>query len=272
MPLLNMSFHPLTNVHPEAKIGKGTVIEPFATIYKDVTIGENCWIGPNAVIFDGARIGNNVRIFPGASISAVPQDLKFDGEETTVTIDDDTTIREFVTISRGTKDRFTTSIGKNCLIMAYVHIAHDCSIGDNVILVNNVQLAGHVEVGYHAIVGGASAVLQFVKIGEHVMVAGGSMVRKDIPPYALAGQYPVAYMGINLIGLRRRGFTSHQISDIQDTYRNIYLRGSNITEAIREMEAKDLITPERKLIIDFVKNSPKGIIKGPEKAGVKVED
>ncbi len=267
-----MSFPPLTNVHPEAKIGKGTVIEPFATIYKDVEIGENCWIGPNAVIFSGARIGDNVRIFPGASISAVPQDLKFDGEETTVEIGDNTTIREYVTISRGTKDKFKTAIGKNCLIMAYVHIAHDCVIGDNVILVNNVQLAGHVEVGYHAIIGGASAVLQFVKIGDHVMVAGGSMVRKDIPPYALAGQYPVAYMGINLIGLRRRGFTTEQISDIQDAYRNIYLRGYNVTEAVKEMESADLISTERKLILDFVKNSPKGIIKGPEKASVKVEE
>lgn len=267
-----MQFHPLTNVHPEAKIGNGTVIEPFATIYKDVEIGENCWIGPNVVIFAGARIGNNVRIFPGASISAVPQDLKFDGEETTVEIGDNTTIREYVTISRGTKDKFTTSIGKNCLIMAYVHIAHDCVIGDNVILVNNVQLAGHVEVGYHAIIGGASAVLQFVKIGDHVMVAGGSMVRKDIPPYALAGQYPVSYMGINLIGLRRRGFTSDQIGVIQDTYRNIYLRGTNVTEAVKEMEIGATVTPERKLILDFIKNSPKGIIKGPEKANVKVED
>jgi len=267
-----MQFHPLTNVHPEAKIGQGTVIEPFATIFKDVEIGENCWIGPNVVIFPGARIGNNVRIFPGASISAIPQDLKFDGEETTVQIGDNTTIRECVTISRGTKDKFTTSIGQNCLIMAYVHIAHDCIVGDNVILVNNVQLAGHVEVGYHAIIGGASAVLQFVKIGDHVMVAGGSMVRKDIPPYALAGQYPVSYMGINLIGLRRRGFTADQISMIQDTYRNIYLRGSNISEAVKDLEMGGNIGPERQLILDFIKSSPKGIIKGPEKAGVKVEE
>jgi UDP-N-acetylglucosamine acyltransferase len=268
-----MSFPPLTNIHPDAKIGKGTVIEPFATIYKDVEIGENCWIGPNVVIFPGARIGNDVRIFPGASISAVPQDLKFDGEETTVEIGDHTTIREYVTISRGTKDKFKTVIGKNCLIMAYVHIAHDCIVGDSVILVNNVQLAGHVEIGYHAIIGGASAVLQFVKIGDHVMVAGGSMVRKDIPPYALAGQYPVSYMGINLIGLRRRGFTSHQISDIQDAYRNIYLRGSNVSEAIKELEAQETLSPERRLIVDFIKSSPKGIIKGPEKtASVKVED
>jgi len=267
-----MSYHPLTNVHPEAKIGQGTVVEPFATIGKDVVIGENCWIGPNVVLFDGTRLGNNVRIFPGASISAVPQDLKFDGEITTVEIGDNTTIREYATISRGTKDKFKTVVGKNCLIMAYVHIAHDCMIGDNVILVNNVQLAGHVEVGYHAIVGGASAVLQFVKIGEHVMVAGGSHVRKDIPPYAMAAQYPVAYTGVNLVGLRRRGFANNQIADIQETYRNIYLRGLNISDAVREMEADANISPQRRLILDFIKDSPKGIIRGPEKTDIKVED
>lgn len=267
-----MQYHPLTNVHPEAKIGKGTVVEPFATIHKDVVIGENCWIGPNVVIFDGARIGNNVRVFPGASISAVPQDLKFDGEVTTVEIGDNSTIREFVTISRGTKDRFSTIIGKNCLIMAYVHVAHDCLIGNHVILVNNVQLAGHVEVGDHAILGGASAVLQFVRIGEHVMLAGGSMVRKDIPPYSRAGQYPVSYTGINSVGLRRRGFTNEQIYDIQDTFRNIYLRGLNPTQAVKLMEAEATISPERKTILEFVKSSPNGIMKGPEKTSVKLED
>lgn len=272
MPQALMQYHPLTNVHPEAKIGKGTVIEPFATIHKDVVIGDNCWIGPNVVLFDGARLGNNVKVFPGASISAVPQDLKFEGEITTVEIGDNTTIREYATISRGTKDKFTTSIGRNCLVMAYVHIAHDCTVADNVILVNNVQLAGHVEVGYHAIVGGTSAVLQFVKIGAHVMVAGGSQVRKDIPPYALAGQYPVCYMGINLVGLRRRGFSHEQIGDIQDTYRQLYLRGFNVSDAVREMEAKGNISNERRAILDFIKNAPKGIIKGPEKSDTKAED
>jgi UDP-N-acetylglucosamine acyltransferase len=266
-----MQFHPLANVHPEAKIGKGTVIEPFTTIQKDVVIGENCWIASNVVIFDGARIGNNVRLFPGASISAVPQDLKFDGEETTVEIGDNTTIREYVTISRGTKDKFKTVIGKNCLIMAYVHVAHDCVIGNNVILVNAVQLAGHVEVDDNTVIGGSSAVLQFIKIGPHVMVAGGSMVRKDIPPYAMAGRTPISYTGVNLIGLRRRGFTADQIGDIQDTYRNLYMKGLNSSEAIKMMEEGEL-SPERKLILDFVKSSSKGIMKGPEMKGEKVED
>lgn len=264
-----MPYHPLTNVHPEAKIGKGTVIEPFATIYKDVVIGENCWIGPNVVIFDGARIGNNVRLFPGASISAVPQDLKFEGEETTVEIGDDTTIRECVTISRGTKDKFTTKVGKNCLLMAYVHVAHDCVIGDNVILANSVQVAGHVEIKDHVIVGGASAFLQFSKVGEHAMVAGGSMVRKDVPPYTMAGEYPISYTGINLIGLRRRGFTNEQITDIQETYRNVYLRGLNVSDAVKKMEEEGDISSERKLILDFIKASPKGIMKGPEKIDAK---
>ncbi|MBC7390511.1 MAG: acyl-ACP--UDP-N-acetylglucosamine O-acyltransferase [Opitutaceae bacterium] len=267
-----MQYHPLTNVHPDAKIGEGTIIEPFATIHKDVIIGENCWIGPNVVLFDGTRIANNVKIFPGASISAVPQDLKFDGETTTVEIGDNTTIRECVTISRGTKDKFKTVIGKDCLIMAYVHVAHDCNVGDKVILVNNVQLAGHVEVGYHAILGGASAVLQFTKIGAHVMLAGGSMVRKDIPPYVLAGEYPVSYMGLNLVGLRRRGFTHDQIGDIQETYRQIYLRGSNISEAVKTLEAEGNLSAERQFIIDFIKSSPKGVIKGPEKSSVNTED
>ena len=215
--------HPLSVIHPEAQIGPGVEIGPFVTIDKNVIIGEGTRIGSNATILSGTRIGKNCNIFPGAVIGAVPQDLKFAGEETTVEIGDNTTIREFATINRGTKAKEKTVIGNNCMIMAYVHVAHDCAIGNNVILVNSVQVAGEVEIDDWAIVGGTTAIHQFVRIGAHVMVAGGSLVSKDIPPYVKAGRERLSYMGVNSIGLRRRGFTNEQIRDIQDCYRVLYL-------------------------------------------------
>ena len=174
---------PLANIHPDARIGNNVRIEPFATIAADVEIGDDCWIGPNAVIMDGARIGKGVQIFPGAIISSVPQDLKFAGEKTSTIIGDYTVIREYATVSRGTADRFKTEIGNHCLIMAYVHVAHDCIIGNHCIIANSVQLAGHVIIEDFVVIGGTSAVHQFVKIGAHAMVSGGSLVRKDVPPY-----------------------------------------------------------------------------------------
>jgi UDP-N-acetylglucosamine acyltransferase len=167
-----MSNYPLANVHPDAKIGNNVIIEPFATVQKNVTIDDNSWIGPNAIIWEGARLGKNVKVYPGASVSSIPQDLKFAGEQTETFIGDNTVIRECVTISRGTQDKFKTVIGKNCLLMAYVHVAHDCLIGNNCVLVNSVQVAGHVEVNDWAIIGGASALHQFVKVGAHVMISG----------------------------------------------------------------------------------------------------
>jgi UDP-N-acetylglucosamine acyltransferase len=251
-----MSYHPLTNVHPGAKIGNNVTIEPFATIHEDVVIDDGCWIGPNAVIFDGARIGKNVKIYPGASISAVPQDLKFAGEKTETYIGDNTVIREFVTISKGTNDKYKTVIGNNCLLMAYVHVAHDC------ILVNTVQVAGHVTIDDWAIIGGASALHQFVKIGAHVMVSGGSLVRKDVPPYTKAAREPLSYAGINAIGLRRRGFSSEKISEIQEIYRYIFQKGINNTKALDIVEQSIPASEERDYIIQFIRSSERGVIKG----------
>jgi UDP-N-acetylglucosamine acyltransferase len=257
-----MSFHHLANIHPDAKIGKNVTIEAFATVQADVVIGDDCWIGPNAVIWNGARLGKGVRVYPGASVSSIPQDLKFAGEKTETFIGDNTVIREYVTISCGTSDKYKTVIGKNCLLMAYVHVAHDCIIGDNCILVNAVQLAGHVEVDDWAIIGGASALHQFVKIGAHVMISGGSLVRKDVPPYVKAAREPLAYAGVNTVGLRRRGFTSEKISEIQEIYRYIFMKGLNNSKALEELERKMPETEERDAIINFIRNSERGIMKG----------
>ena len=253
---------PLANIHPGAKIGANVIIEPFATVYSDVEIGEGSWIGPGVTLFDGARIGKNVRIFPGASISAIPQDLKYGGEKTETYIGDNTTIREYVTISRGTNDKYKTVIGKNCLLMAYVHIAHDCVIGDNCILVNTVQVAGHVEIDDFAIIGGSSAIHQFVKVGAHVMISGGSLVRKDVPPYTKAAREPLTYCGINSVGLRRRGFSSDKINEIQEIYRYLFLKGLNNSKAIELIEIDIPQSKERDEIINFVRNAERGVLKG----------
>ncbi|MEM7550113.1 MAG: acyl-ACP--UDP-N-acetylglucosamine O-acyltransferase [Bacteroidota bacterium] len=253
---------PLAYIHPEAKIADNVVIEPFAVIHKNVEISEGSWIGSNVVVMEGARIGKNVKIYPGAVISSVPQDLKFEGEDTTTEIGDNTVIREFVTISRGTKDRYKTVIGSNCLLMAYVHVAHDCIIGNYCILVNSVQVAGHVEIDDFAIIGGSSAVHQFVKVGAHVMISGGSLVRKDVPPFTKAAREPLSYSGINSIGLRRRGFTGDKINEIQEVYRNIYLNGLNNSKALDKVELEMSPSKERDEIINFIRNSDRGVMRG----------
>ena len=255
-------YQPLSYIHPGAKIAKNVVVEPFTSIDKDVVIGEGSWIGSNVTIMSGARIGKNVSIFPGSVISAVPQDLKFKGEDTTAVIGDNTTIRECVTINRGTSDRNKTKIGKNCLIMAYSHVAHDCFIGNNCIFSNNSTLAGHVTVGDHVILAGMVAVHQFCSIGNHAFVAGGSLVRKDIPPYVKAAREPISYVGINSVGLRRRGFDSSVIMQIQSIYRTLYQKKYNNTQAVSIMEAEMEATKERDEIIQFIKNSQRGIMKG----------
>ena len=257
-----MSKYPLANVHPEARIGNNVTIEPFATVHKDVVIDDGCWIGPNAIIWDGSRLGKNVKIYPGASVSSVPQDLKFAGEKTETHIGDNTVIREYVTISRGTTDKFKTVIGKNCLLMAYVHVAHDCMIGNHCILVNTVQVAGHVTIEDWAIIGGASALHQFVKVGAHVMLSGGSLVRKDVPPYTKAAREPLAYAGINTVGLRRRGFTSEKITEIQEIYRYVFQKGMNNKKALERVESAIPPSEERDYILNFIKTSERGIMKG----------
>lgn len=253
---------PLAYVHPGAKIAKNVVIEPFATIHNNVEIGEGTWIGSNVTIMEGARIGKNCTIFPGAVISAIPQDLKFEGEDSLAIIGDNTTIRECVTINRGTNASGKTVIGKNCLIMATAHIAHDCEVGNNVVIVNGVLLGGHVKVGDYAILGGLSAVHQFINIGEHAMISGGSLLRKDVPPFTKAAKEPLSYVGINSVGLRRRGFTTEKIREIQDIYRILYQKNFNTSQALSIIEADMEATTERDEIIMFIRNSSRGVMKG----------
>ena len=249
-------------IHKDSIIGKNCKIDPFSYIGRDVEIGDNCWIGNNVTLYPGSKLGNNVKVYPGAVICSEPQDLKFEGEKTTVEIGDNTTIREFVTISRGTNDRLKTSIGKNCLIMAYSHIAHDCIINDDCVIVNNVQIGGHVKIDNFAIIGGGTLIHQFSKIGAHAMVAGGSLVRKDIPPFCKAGKEPISFKGVNTIGLKRRNFTSESINQIQNIYRIIYLEGRNTSQAINKIENDIKDSNEKKIVLDFIKNSDRGIIKG----------
>ena len=253
---------PLAYIHPDAKIASNVVVEPFTVVHKNVEIDEGTWIGSNVTIMEGARIGKNCRIFPGAVISAIPQDLKFEGEKSLAVIGDGTTVRECATINRGTKALGKTVIGKNCLIMATAHIAHDCVLGDNCIIVNGVAMGGHVTIGDYAIIGGLSAIHQFIHVGPHAMVSGGSLVRKDVPPYVKAAKEPLSFVGINSIGLRRRGFDSEKINEIQNVYRIMFQKNYNNTQATEIIEAEMTATPERDEIIQFVRNSQRGIMKG----------
>jgi len=255
-------IQPLAYVNPGAKIADTVVIEPFVTIHKNVEIGEGTWIGSNVTIMEGARIGKNCKIFPGAVISAIPQDLKYKGEETTTEIGDNTTIRECVTVNKGTAAKNKTIVGNNCLLMAYSHIAHDTIVGDNVIIGNGSQIAGEVIIHDYAILSGLVAVHQFVNIGPHVMISGGSLVRKDVPPYTKAAREPLSYEGVNSIGLRRRGFNSEKIAEIQEIYRNLYLRGLNNAKALTKIETEMPATQERDEIISFIRASDRGVMKG----------
>jgi UDP-N-acetylglucosamine acyltransferase len=256
-------IHPLASVHPGAKVADGAIIDPFVTIARDVEIGEGTWVGPHAVIMDGARIGVNCKIFPGSVISAIPQDMKYKGEETQVWIGDETVVRECVTINKGTASFGQTIIGKECLLMAYSHVAHDCRIGNHVILTNYVGLAGEIEIGDYAILGGQTGVHQFVRIGAHTMIQGGSKVGKDVPPFVTAGRDPLRFEGINVIGLRRRGFTEELIEEIHEIYRFVYQRGLNTTQALDHIEHELLGNGERDMIVSFIRHSKRGIIKGP---------
>ncbi|MDR0230078.1 MAG: acyl-ACP--UDP-N-acetylglucosamine O-acyltransferase [Flavobacteriaceae bacterium] len=253
---------PLAYVHPGAKIARNVVIEPFTTIHNNVEIGEGTWIGSNVTIMEGARIGKNCKIFPGAVISAEPQDLKFEGEVTTVEIGDNTTIRECVTINRGTKDRYKTVIGSDCLIQAYSHIAHDCIVGNNCIFSNSSTLAGHVTVGDYVVLAGLVAVHQFCTIGSHSFVTGGTLVRKDVPPYIKAAREPISYAGINSVGLRRRGYEPDKIREIQEVYRILYQKNYNTSQALEIIETEMEATPERDEIVMFIRNSSRGIMRG----------
>ncbi len=258
----NNLISPLASVHPNAKIGANVEIRPFALVEDNVEIGEGTVILSGAVICSGARIGKNCTIHTGAVIAGIPQDLKFVGEESLAIIGDGTQVRECVTVNRGTASKEVTIVGKNCLLMAYSHVAHDCILGNNVIIGNATQLAGEVEVEDYAIVSGGTLVHQFVRIGAHVMVQGGSRITKDVPPYILVGREPLSYCGINNVGLRRRGFDNDTLYKINDIYRIIYQRGLNNTKALRAVEEEIEDCKEREVVLNFIKDSQRGIIKG----------
>ncbi len=249
-------------IHPDAKIGKGVTVEPFAYIAGDVVIGDDCWIGPNAVIHDGARIGKGCKIHTAASISCLPQDLKFDGEYTTAEIGDYNDIRECVTISRGTSSRGKTVVGSHNLLMAYVHVAHDDVVGSHCVIANRVSLAGEVEVGDWAIIGGHAAVHQWVRIGDHSMIQGGSLVGKDVPPFATVGGEPFHFYCVNKLGLSRRGFTAEQISEISAMSRVIFQGDLDFASACDKVEADFPQSDARDLLIGFIRSSSRGVCKG----------
>ena len=259
---MSNNISPLAYIEEGAQIGENVKIGPFCCVYNDTEIGDGTILENNVTIFPGARIGKNVHIFPGACIATVPQDLKFKGEYTTVEIGDGTQLHECVTVHRGTASKMVTKIGKNCMIMAYCHVAHDCNVGDNVIMSNSVQMAGEVVVDPFAVVGGGSLIHQFTHIGSFCMIQGGSGLVKDIPPYAMVGRSPAKWMGINTVGLRRHGYTTAQIINIQDIYRLVYASGYNTTHACEHIEAEIPQSPERDYILSFIRNSDRGIIAG----------
>ncbi|HYF31863.1 MAG TPA: acyl-ACP--UDP-N-acetylglucosamine O-acyltransferase [Chitinophagaceae bacterium] len=252
---------PLAQIHPKAQIGTNVTIEAFSVVYEDVEIGDNTHIMPNVTIFNGSRIGKNCRIFPGAVIGAIPQDLKYAGEKTTAVIGDNTTIRECVTVNLGTQDRWTTKVGSNCLLMAYVHIAHDCIIGNNVIIGNASQLAGHVLLDDFAIVGGLCGIQQFIHIGAHTYVAGQLLIRKDIPPFVKAARDPLTFVGVNKVGLERRGFSKEVIKEIDNIYHIIFVQGHSTVKALEMIERSVPDSDIRKQVVDFIRSSRTGIIK-----------
>ncbi len=251
----------LAYIHPDAQLGANVTVEPFAYVAGDVQVGDDCWIGPHATILEGSRLGKGCKVHPGAVIGGVPQDLKFKGEYTTVEIGEYTTVRECATVNRGTAARGVTKVGHHTLIMSYAHVGHDCEVGNYCVIVSSVLLAGEVEVGDWAIIGGNSAVHQFVRIGEHAMISGGSLVGKDVPPYVKAAHNPLSFVGANFIGLRRRGFTSEQVGQIQDTFRIIFQNGYGYGKACDMVMEQVPASPERDLIVEFIRASKRGILK-----------
>ena len=253
----NLSF-----IHPGAKIGANVTISPFAFIDDNVVIGDGTWIGPNVAVFSSTTIGKDCKIFPGAVIGAIPQDLKYKGEASVVEIGNNTIIRECVTVNRGTADKMKTAIGSNCLLMAYVHIAHDCILGDNIIIANSVNLAGHVDIEDWVIIEGGTGVGQFVRIGAHSFISGMTGVRKNVPPFTKAAREPLQYVGVNSVGLRRRGFSNESIQQIEDIYRTLYVKGLNVSNALAIIEQEAPASKEKDQIVNFIRNSKDGIMRG----------
>ena len=267
------NIHPLATVHPDAKLGDNVEVGPYAYIAANVEIGDGCKILPHATIFDYVKMGKNCTVFPGAVIGAIPQDLKFDGEVTYVEIGDNVNIRECATINRGTKasGKGVTKIGSNTLLMSYTHVAHDCTVGEHCILVSYAGIAGETDVDDWAILGGGTMAHQFSKIGKHAMVGGGSKINKDIPPFILCGRDPITFAGINIVGLRRRGFTSDQIRNIKDIYDIIYSSGMNVSDACARVEIGFPQSEERDTILNFIRNSKRGIVRSNSGSGSKGE-
>lgn len=257
-------IHKFSEISPKAQLGKNVSVGPFSVIEDDVIIGDDVVIGSSALIGNGARIGNGVKIHHGAVVSTAPQDLKYAGEETTLVVGDRTVIREFCSLNRGTTHSNTTIIGSDCLLMAYVHVAHDCNIGNKVILANGVQVAGHVNVHEQAIIGGMTPIHQFGKVGAHAMIGGGFRITKDVPPYTLAGREPLIAEGLNLIGLRRRGFSRETIEALDKSFTILYRRGLNVSDALKAIEAEIPQLPEVAYFVDFIRKSDRGIIRGPK--------
>ena len=252
----------LASVSKDAQIGQNVRIDPFAVIHEDVIIGNGTRIHSNVALYPGTRIGEDCEVFPGAVIGVVPQDLKFDNEYTTVEIGNNTKIRECVTIHRGTSDKMKTAIGDNCLLMTYVHVAHDCQIGNNVILASYTGLSGHVIIDDYAILEGKVAAQQFAHIGKHAFIGGASLIRKDVPPFIKAAREPLTFAGVNSVGLRRRGYSDEQVREIEDIYRTIYVQNSNLSKGIDAVLQSMDKTPLRDEILGFIQSSDKGVIRG----------
>ena len=252
---------PLAYVHPDAKLGANVTVEPFACIAGDVVIGDDCWIGPGAVIHDGARIGRKCKIHTAASVSCLPQDLKFDGEVTTCQIGDCNDIREYVTISRGTKSTGTTIVGDGNLLMAYVHVGHDCVVGSHCVIANRVSLAGEVHVDDWVVIGGHAAIHQWTRIGAHAMIQGGALLGQDLPPFVIVRNDTLRFAGINKIGLSRRGFTPERIAEIHEACRILFQSGLNYLNGCNEVEQRVPQSTERDALLKFIRESQRGIIK-----------
>ena len=255
------NIHSTAIVSSKATLGENIYIGPFSIIEDDVVIGNDCIIGSSVAIYDGARIGNNVKIYQGASVANHPQDLKFANEPTLFEIGDNTIIREFATLHRGTVESGTSKIGKNCLLMTYAHVAHDCIVGDNCILANVVQIGGHVHVDDWVIIGGGTLVHQFTKIGKHSMIGGGYRAIADVPPYVLAAGEPLNYNGLNTVGLRRRGFSNDQIFKLKEIYSYIFSKDLNLTQAKEKIIEKFNDDELAQTVLDFLKSSTRGLIK-----------
>jgi UDP-N-acetylglucosamine acyltransferase len=254
------NIHPTALVNPEAKLGENIIVGPFALIESDVEIGDDCIIGPHAVIYNGARLGNRVKIFQGASIANLPQDLKFGGEKTLLIIGDDTVIREFATLHRGTLETGKSQVGKNCLLMAYSHIPHDCSVGDNCIIANSVQIGGHSHIEDWVIIGGLAGLHQFSRVGEHSMIAGAAKITQDVPPYILAAHNPAEFNGLNVIGLRRRGFKAEDIQILKEAYKYLYDNSLNVSQALEVIESKLGNNIYVRKVLNFLSGSKRGIV------------